>query len=143
MKRSKFSKEQIAYALRQARGARGPNACPRFLLILLASDGTHQYCAVTLRVASAARRPLWDHRVLVTLGLLSYGLLTDPDTGAGGLPCLWRTLFGIECPGCGLSRAGALLLRGRVHDAAMMNWCIFPVVAVLAFHLFQKRPSRY
>jgi hypothetical protein len=60
-----------------------------------------------------------------------YGLFIDPDTGEGGIACLWETLFGVDCPGCGLSRAGALLLRGRFEEAARMNGLIFPFAVVL------------
>lgn len=65
-------------------------------------------------------------RVSTAAALLAYGLLVDPDTGHGGIPCLWRTFFGLECAGCGLSRAGALLVRGHLHAAARANWLIFP-----------------
>ncbi len=60
--------------------------------------------------------------------LAIYGLAVDPTTGSGGVPCLWRLVFGVECPGCGLSRADALLFRGHVRDAVAMNWLIVPVV---------------
>jgi hypothetical protein len=68
------------------------------------------------------------NRALIITALLAYGLMVNPETGHGGIPCLWKTLFGFECPGCGLSRAGALLLRGRVQEAARANWLIFPFV---------------
>jgi hypothetical protein len=70
---------------------------------------------------------------LYTLGivaLLMYLGMVDPETGDGGIPCLWKTLCGFSCPGCGLSRAGALLLHGRFVEAAEMNWLVFPIAAV-------------
>jgi hypothetical protein len=67
---------------------------------------------------------------LFMVALLAYGLTVDPDTGKWGIPCLWKALLGINCPGCGLSRAGALLLHGRFAEAARMNWLIFPFVMV-------------
>lgn len=70
-------------------------------------------------------------QLLAFAALLAYGLIVDPDTGRGGIPCIWKAMFGFECPGCGLSRAGALLLRGRLAEAVRMNWLIFPFVAVL------------
>lgn len=69
---------------------------------------------------------------LTFVALLCYGLMVDPKTG-GGIPCLWKTLFGITCPGCGLSRACALLLHGRLVEAARMNWLIFPVASVFCW----------
>lgn len=68
-------------------------------------------------------------------GLLVYALATNPS--GGGIPCIWRTLFDLECPGCGLTHAGALLLRGRFADAAAMNWLIFPLAIVLAQQCFK------
>jgi hypothetical protein len=71
--------------------------------------------------------------------MIVYGIYLDPATGRGGLPCLWKILFGFECFGCGLSRAGALLMRGRVHDAAIMNPLIFPFVVVSALEFVRNR----
>ena len=38
------------------------------------------------------------------------------------LPCLFREIFGIICPGCGFQRALLLLLRGEVGEA----FCVWP-----------------
>lgn len=70
-------------------------------------------------------------RVAAMLALIAYGLIVDPDTGKNSIPCLWKTFLGFECPGCGLSRAGALLLHGRLREAAARNWIIFPFAIVL------------
>jgi hypothetical protein len=59
--------------------------------------------------------------------LVGYGLWVDPSTGEGGIPCLWRVVFGVECPGCGLSRADALLMNGAFSAAVAQNWLIVPV----------------
>ena len=68
---------------------------------------------------------------LLVVALLVYGYIVDPQTGVGGLPCLWKTVFGFTCPGCGLSRAGALLLRGYLEEAVAANWRIIPFGAVV------------
>ena len=63
----------------------------------------------------------------------------DP-AGGFGVPCLWRVLFDVVCPGCGLTRASLLLAHGRFREAAEMNafiflfaltgvWRAFPIVA--------------
>ena len=36
-------------------------------------------------------------------------------------PCPWASLFGIPCPGCGLSRAAALLIHGDLHSALLLH----------------------
>jgi hypothetical protein len=78
------------------------------------------------------KRVLFD---LLVVGLLvSYGFWVNPNDGAGGIPCLWKTCFGVECPGCGLSRAGAFLVRGELAAAIHRNWLIVPVIILLAVH---------
>lgn len=37
------------------------------------------------------------------------------------LPCPWASLFGIPCPGCGLSRAAALLVHGDLQGALRLH----------------------
>jgi hypothetical protein len=73
--------------------------------------------------------------MLMLPALVAYGILVDPLTGHGGLPCLWKLCFGITCPGCGLSHADAFLVRGHVAEALAANWMIVPVwlVAVRSF----------
>ncbi|MGB8167140.1 MAG: DUF2752 domain-containing protein [Chthoniobacteraceae bacterium] len=55
-------------------------------------------------------------------------------TGLVGWPCPVRHAFGIPCPGCGLGRAGALLLRGQV--AASLHVHAFAGPAIVAIGLF-------
>lgn len=66
---------------------------------------------------------------------LAYGAAFGAG-GMPGIPCLWKMLLGVECPGCGLSRAWALLVRGDLAAAAQANWLIFPVVAGFLHHSF-------
>jgi hypothetical protein len=67
--------------------------------------------------------------------LVAYGLIVDPASGAGGLPCLWTLFFKHECWGCGLSRAGAHLIRGHFTEALTINWLIIPVTGLIAWQL--------
>jgi hypothetical protein len=36
-------------------------------------------------------------------------------------PCLWKSLFGVECPSCGMSRSFVLISRGELADASALN----------------------
>lgn len=52
-----------------------------------------------------------------------------------GIPCLWKTLFGFECPGCGLTTAFIKLLQLDVSGAYKSNWLIFIVVPAGSFYI--------
>jgi len=72
--------------------------------------------------------------LLLSCLALAYGIIVDPATGHHGIPCLWKTVFGVTCPGCGLTRAWAFLLRGRWREAGEMNRLIFPLLLVYVGH---------
>ncbi|MFM7536349.1 MAG: DUF2752 domain-containing protein [Acidimicrobiales bacterium] len=54
--------------------------------------------------------------------------LTDPTdpTARSLLPCPFRAITGLDCPGCGATRATWSLVHGRPLDALDYNvlWCI-------------------
>lgn len=74
-------------------------------------------------------------QLLMLPALIGYGLAATPLDDGGALPCLWRLWSGFRCPGCGLSRANALLIEGSIREALAMNWLIIPLwmVAVWSF----------
>ena len=49
------------------------------------------------------------------------------------LPCLSRELLGMDCPGCGLQRAVALLLQGRIGDSFLMYPALIPMLFLFGF----------
>ncbi|MGB8706131.1 MAG: DUF2752 domain-containing protein [Gillisia sp.] len=55
------------------------------------------------------------------------------------LPCLNKSLFGMECYGCGAQRATMMLLHGKFTDAFYMYapiYAIIPLVSLVIFNLF-------
>jgi len=57
------------------------------------------------------------------------------------LPCLNKRIFGLDCPGCGIQRAMALLVQGDFYGAFHMYPAIYPLLllaVVLAITLFSK-----
>jgi hypothetical protein len=48
-------------------------------------------------------------------------------------PCLFRALFGVRCPGCGMTRALSCALHGRARDAWRHNPLVVVVLPLLAF----------
>lgn len=73
-------------------------------------------------------------RALSLLGLGAVGawvLYTFPPTAYAFYPqCPVRLLTGLECPGCGTTRALHHLLHGRVDEAFRLNPMLFVLVAV-------------
>ena len=70
-----------------------------------------------------ARTPKWAAPAAIAVcfaGAAGYVLVSDPtDAGAGDLPgCIVKLTTGLDCPGCGGTRAFYFLLRGNVPEAA-------------------------
>ncbi|CAM2941253.1 Protein of unknown function [Flavobacterium succinicans] len=58
------------------------------------------------------------------------------------IPCLSKTLFGIECLGCGFQRALLLLLKGEWSTAFVMYPAVYSMltmlVGILLFYTTKK-----
>ena len=66
--------------------------------------------------------------------------LFDPATAGFYPPCLFRTVFGFSCPGCGSLRAVHQMLHGNLGAAWALNKPILIAMplAALASFLFRK-----
>ena len=73
----------------------------------------------------AARRDTWKSLIVLAFFLLLISELF-------GTSCLFASIFGIPCAGCGSTRAVRLLLQGRVMDALRMHPLIFITLFLLA-----------
>ncbi|MBC2840013.1 DUF2752 domain-containing protein [Robiginitalea sp. SC105] len=49
-----------------------------------------------------------------------------------------KQLLGISCPGCGLQRAVALLLKGELVNSFMMYPALLPMMALFGFILADR-----
>lgn len=49
------------------------------------------------------------------------------------IPCLNKQLFGVECLGCGIQRATALLFRGEFLAAFKMYPAIYTLILLVIF----------
>jgi len=52
------------------------------------------------------------------------------------IPCLWRTLFHVRCPGCGLTNAFIKILSLNISGAYTQNALIFILLPVGGIFLF-------
>lgn len=53
-----------------------------------------------------------------------------------GIPCLWKSIFGINCPGCGLTTAFISLLEFDFEEAFRINWLIFIILPIGMVYVF-------
>jgi hypothetical protein len=75
--------------------------------------------------ALSSHRTLWLAGTVIAV-LVAAGLLV---VGPGETSvCLIRTMTGVACPGCGMTRAAAALLRGDVP----MAWSLHPLAPLVA-----------
>ncbi|MCC8425200.1 DUF2752 domain-containing protein [Mucilaginibacter sp. UR6-11] len=51
------------------------------------------------------------------------------------LPCPFKWLTGIDCPGCGFQRAVIALLKGNVHESFLLYPPAIPLLLILACYL--------
>ena len=65
------------------------------------------------------------------MNFYSYSLFKIEESDM--LPCLSKQVLGMECPGCGLQRAVALLLQGQVWESFLMYPGLFPMLFFFAF----------
>ena len=51
------------------------------------------------------------------------------------IPCLWKTIFGIQCPGCGLTTALISLMELDYKKALESNWLIYLFVPFGVYYI--------
>ena len=81
------------------------------------------------------RRGLNGLLVLLILGVLAYA-----SALLFGWNCPIKYLTGVPCPGCGLSRALAALLRLDFRTALRFHPMVFVLPPVVLYALFVKKP---
>jgi hypothetical protein len=72
---------------------------------------------------------------LIIAGTATYLFLVDPARGNGYPTCPFRALTGLQCPGCGSTRALHQLLHGHPVAAFELNPLIVIAIPLLTFFL--------
>lgn len=76
-------------------------------------------------------------RVIMTISEIAIagiiGLAVYEYAGLG-IPCLFRTVTGFKCPGCGITHAIMALLRGNVAEAMQHNPVVVPLIPILGLY---------
>ena len=53
------------------------------------------------------------------------------------IPCIWKSIFGVLCPGCGLTTAFISLIELNFNNAFETNWLIFIIVPFRIYYMTQ------
>lgn len=51
------------------------------------------------------------------------------------IPCIWKTVFGFHCPGCGLTTAFIELMKFNFKAAFESNWLIYPIIPTAIYFI--------
>lgn len=57
------------------------------------------------------------------------------------IPCIWKSIFGLNCPGCGLTTAFISLMELNFNHAFEANWLIFIIIPCGIYYLTQDYSS--
>lgn len=88
------------------------------------------------------RRRVGILAVLLFAGTLLF--LFDPATSSFYPPCLFKTVLGVPCPGCGSLRAAHQLLHGHFAAAWALNPALMivgPLAAALTLFTYLRKSS--
>lgn len=58
-----------------------------------------------------------------------------------GVPCIFRAVTGIPCPGCGMTRAVISLLRADIADVFYYHPLVFLLLPVYVLFLLRRKAS--
>lgn len=82
--------------------------------------------------AARPARWLWGATGFGLVALFVLAAFWDPRQHPGPRICLFDRLTGVACPGCGLTRAAALLGSGRIAESLAAHPLLLPLGAEVA-----------
>ena len=54
------------------------------------------------------------------------------------IPCLWKSFFGVECPGCGVTSSIIEIFKGNLQFAWEINKLTFLILPLLLLYSVKK-----
>jgi hypothetical protein len=98
----------------------------------------------TNRWATLVARYLWSRGLFTAVGAyFLFSIILYATTGIDiCIPCIWYTIFGVHCPGCGLTKAFIYILQLDFASAWNSNPLAFVVAPAGIFFLY-KDISRF
>ena len=59
------------------------------------------------------------------------------------IPCIFKSLFGFECPGCGIQRSFILLIKGQLQESLEMYPALIPLIILVLYSIFTIYYPKY
>ena len=59
------------------------------------------------------------------------------------IPCIFKSLFGYECPGCGIQRSFILLIKGQLQESLEMYPALIPLILLVLYSIFTRYYPKY
>lgn len=90
-------------------------------------------------MSNKVRRYIAINKIVVIVGsYFIFSAILKAITGIDVcIPCLWKTIFGFHCPGCGLTTALISLMKLDFRGAFESNWMIFLIVPLGMYYLIK------
>ena len=77
--------------------------------------------------------------VVLVVSYLVFSVLLKLFSGIDYLiPCLWKTFFGFECSGCGITSSIIEIIKGNFLIAWELNKITFLILPLLLYYSFKE-----
>lgn len=59
------------------------------------------------------------------------------------IPCIFKSLFGYECPGCGIQRSFILLIKGQLQASLELYPALIPLILLVLYSVLTTYYPKY
>jgi hypothetical protein len=76
--------------------------------------------------------------MVIVVAYLFFSAILKAITGIDiCIPCIWKSIFGFHCPGCGLTTAFISMIKCDFKTAIQTNWMIFVIVPLGIYYVIR------